>query len=451
MTLYTTTSFSRFTSHIRRSLERRLSIFFHLQFLSLLILSLLILSLCLLSAHSQASTDINKVRGSLLIIGGALRNDNAVVWEKLVDQAGGKNSKIAIIPAASGNPDSAADFVVQTLKRYGAHAFIVPLSAKYEAKDGQKKISKINQDPLWIKQIEQANGVYFTGGDQAKITRALVNEDGKSSAMLDAIWSLYQRGGVIAGTSAGAAIMSSTMFNDAKSVLTTLKLGVNDGMEIAAGLGFIGNDIFIDQHLIIRGRFARMLPVMLKKNYTLGIGIDENTALLVRPEQDIEIIGYKGAILIDFSSVKTNASLPEFNLQNASIFYLSHGDRFELQSKKIIAASDKSLINNTESEGIDQAAVLYPNILGNTAVVELMSDLAESSRHSALGLAFDTHSKVKPDLGFEFTFSKMPDTKAYFSSSSGAEALTVMRLRLDVRPIKMAQPLYEPIKQANHN
>lgn len=414
----------------------------------------LILCLSLLASISQASTDLSKVRGSLLIIGGALRSDNAVVWESLIAQAGGKDSKIAVIPAASGNPDRAADFAVQAIKKYGGNAFVVPLSMKYETKTyetkvGQKKTSQINQDPHWLTQIEQAGGVYFTGGDQAKITRALLNENGKPSAMLTAIWSLYQRGGVIAGTSAGAAIMSSTMFNNAKNVLTTLKLGVTDGDEIAPGLGFIGKDIFIDQHLIIRGRFARMLPVMLKKNYRLGLGIDENTALLVRPEQDVEIIGYKGAILLDFNTVKTNASLPEFNLQNASISYLSHGDRFELRSKKIIPASDKSLITNTESEDSDQAAIFYPNIFGNTAVVELMSGLAESSRHSALGLAFDTHSKVKPDLGFEFTFSKMPDTQAYFSSSSGAEAFMVMRLRLDVRPVKMVQPLYEFIKEVN--
>jgi len=410
------------------------------------LLRLTFICLSLLSAPSQANTDLSKIRGSLLIAGGALRNDNAAVWEKLIEQAGGKDSKIAVIPAASGNPDRAADFVVQTLRKYGGNAFLVPLSIKYETKDGQKKTSQINQDPHWISQIEQANGVYFTGGDQAKITRSLVNADGKPSAMLNAIWSLYQRGGVIAGTSAGAAIMSTTMFNDAKGVLATLKLGVNDNKEIAPGLGFIGKDIFIDQHLIIRGRFARMLPVMLKKNYKLGIGIDENTALLVRPQRDVEVIGYKGAILIDFNAVKTNSSSPEFNLQNAGISYLSHGDRFDLQSKQIIPGTDKSFISNTASEDSDQAAVFFPNILGNTAVVELMSGLAESPRSSALGLAFDTDSKIKPGLGFEFMFSKTPESKAYFSSSSGAEAFTVMRLRLDVRAVKMAQPLYESIK-----
>jgi cyanophycinase len=101
--------------------------------------------------------------------------------------------------------------------------------------------------------------------------------------VLDALWDMYRRGGVIAGTSAGAAIMSSTMFGRPRAVLATLKLGVTDGKEITSGLGFIGEDVFVDQHLLVRGRFARMLPAMLAKGYKLGLGIDEDTAMVVRP------------------------------------------------------------------------------------------------------------------------------------------------------------------------
>jgi cyanophycinase len=116
---------------------------------------------------------------------------------------------------------------------------------------------------------------------------------------------MYRRGGVIAGTSAGAAIMSSTMFGRPKPVLATLKLGVTDGKEITSGLGFIGDDVFVDQHLLVRGRFARMLPAMLaKKGYKLGLGIDENTAMVVRPNRDVEVIGYKGALVVDLAGAK---------------------------------------------------------------------------------------------------------------------------------------------------
>ena len=102
--------------------------------------------------------------------------------------------------------------------------------------------------------------MFFSGGDQSRITRALVREDGSRSAVLEAVWDVYRNGGVVAGDSAGAAIMSSTMFYSPPSVFGTLRGGVNDGREIAPGLGFIGDDVFVDQHLLVRGRFARMIP-----------------------------------------------------------------------------------------------------------------------------------------------------------------------------------------------
>ena len=385
----------------------------------------------------------DKVQGSLVIIGGALRNDNAAVWQSIVKEAGGQGSKIAIIPSASANPQRAAEFAAAALNQHGADAFIVPLSTKYTDVDPSKAPHKIRKDPHWLEQIRQAKAVYFTGGDQAKITTALREDNGQPSPMLEAIWALYRHGGVIAGTSAGAAIMSTTMFNNAKGVLDTLKLGVKDGDEIADGLGFVGPQVFIDQHLIIRGRFARMLPVMLSKSYQLGLGIDENTALLVRQQNEVEIIGYKGAILFDLSNTTTNLNFTEFNLQNARISYLSHGDRFNIHTKQIKPAADKSRVDSVRSEDTDQAPTFHPNILANTAVVELMSQLMESSHQTAKGLAFSDHRGSKPQLGFEFTFTKMPDSSAYFSSITGSEAFTLIRLRLDVVPITMANQLYQ--------
>jgi cyanophycinase len=66
-------------------------------------------------------------------------------------------------------------------------------------------------------------------------------------------------------------------------VFATLRGGVTEGEEIAPGLGFIGDDVFVDQHFLVRGRFARMIPAMLKKGYKYGLGIDENTAMVVDP------------------------------------------------------------------------------------------------------------------------------------------------------------------------
>ena len=252
-------------------------------------------------------------QGSLVIIGGALRADNAAVWERIVRLAGGKSARIAVFASASANPEQAARYNINLLNRYGAEAFFIPVAVKLAGTD----YLAAADDPALAAAVRSAGGAYFAGGDQVRITRALRRPDGSNSLVLDALWDMYRSGGVIAGSSAGAAIMSSTMFDDPKTVLATLKGGVADGHEIAPGLGFIGDDVFVDQHLLVRGRFARMLPAMLKKGYKLGLGIDEDTAMVVGSNRDVEVIGYRGALLIDLAAATTGPG--DCNLSNATV------------------------------------------------------------------------------------------------------------------------------------
>ncbi|MFZ6680549.1 cyanophycinase [Undibacterium sp. Tian12W] len=389
-----------------------------------------------MNAHAEDNTQ-QQSKGSLVIIGGALRIDNSVVWQRIVQQAGGKGARIAVIPAAAGSPEKSGGFAVESLNQHGAQAFLVPLSVKH----AQFKPQDIVNDPAWLGKLNNASGVFFTGGDQGRIVQALVKPDGDKTAMLEAIWALYQRGGVIAGSSAGAAIMSTTMFYDAKPVLPTLKLGVADGKEIAAGLGFIGPDVFIDQHLIIRGRFARMLPVMLKKNYKLGLGVDENTAMVVSNQGEVEVIGYKGAILFDLSQATTDGAQKNFNVSNARISYLDRGDRFNLHTRTLTPSVDKlqNKLNPAQAYNTDQR--FYPDILANTVVTDLMFHLIDSKQERAIGLAFGMDTQ--PELGFEFSFSKVADSQGYYSNASGAESYTLHNLRLDIRPVSMNLPLYK--------
>ncbi|MFZ6769197.1 cyanophycinase [Undibacterium sp. Di26W] len=387
-----------------------------------------------MNAHAE---EASSPLGSLVIIGGALRMDNAAVWQRIVQQAGGKGAKIAVIPAAAGNPERAAAATVAALNQNGAQAFVIPLSVKYP----HVKPQDIVNDAAWLDKLKQASGVYFTGGDQARIVQALLTPDGSKTAMLEAIWALYQRGGVIAGSSAGAAIMSTTMFYDAQPVLPTLKQGVTDGKEIANGLGFIGPDVFIDQHLIIRGRFARMLPVMLKKHYKLGLGVDENTAMVVSNQAEVEVIGYKGAILFDLTEASTDSSQKNFNISNARISYLDRGDRFNLRSKTLTPSADKLQGKLDPAHASNTDRHFYADILANSVVTDLMFHLIGSKQERSIGLAFGLDQQ--PELGFEFSFSKVAESQGYFSASSGAEAYTVLKLRLDIRPVNMQLPLYK--------
>ena len=145
--------------------------------------------------------------------------------------------------------------------------------------------------------LRKATGIWFTGGDQQRITRALL-PDGRRTPALEAIWEAYRGGAVLGGSSAGTAIMSRVMFADAHNSLDTIKYGITRGKHVAAGLGFIGDDWFVDQHFLTRGRFARALKAMHFLGLRYGIGVDEDTAVVFKAGK-FDVVGYKGALVLD--------------------------------------------------------------------------------------------------------------------------------------------------------
>ena len=386
-------------------------------------------------AAPAATNAATAPQGSLVIVGGGLKADNAEIWQRIVTLAGGPGARIAVLPSASANPERAGQWISERLNSYGAAAFVVPLSVRLADTD----FRKVAEDAELAGAVRGAGGVFFVGGDQSRITEALVRADGSRTAVLDAVWHVYRRGGVVAGDSAGAAIMSSTMFDAPKAVLATLKQGVADGREIAPGLGFIGDDVFVDQHLLVRGRFARMLPAMLKKGYKLGLGIDENTAMVVGPGRDVEVIGYKGALLIDLASATTAPGA--FNLANAKVSYLDSGDRFNLASGVLTPSADKTGGKLDGTRPAHRGALFCADIIGNGALVDLMGKLIDSDQSQAIGLAFGGPQQGAAKLGFEFKFSRGAGSVGHASAT--ADSYSVYRLRLDVRPIDLGWPAYQ--------
>lgn len=395
------------------------------------------LALIFLTTAAVQAAEPAEPKGSLVIIGGGLRGDNADIWQRIVQLAGGKGARIAVFPSAAGAPERTGQAIIGYLKRYGADPFLVPIAVKLANSDYRKAAD----DMTLADRVRRAGGVYFAGGDQGRITQALVRPDGTRTAALDAIWDIYKRGGVIAGTSAGAAIMSSTMFYDARRVLSTLQEGVADGKDIAPGLGFIGDDIFVDQHLLIRGRFARMIPAMLKKGYQLGLGIDENSAMVVNSKREVEIIGYKGALLLDLSRAAMDSDASAFNVSNVLISYLDRGDRFNIATKTFTPAPDKADGRLDNTRPARRGPVYSNDILGNSAVSDLMERLIDSDQQDAIGIASGDPRGTLPEVGFEFRFSKTAESEGYLSSV--VDAYSILNLRLDIRPIEVQRPLYK--------
>ena len=192
------------------------------------------------------------------------------------------------------------------LDKFGADAFVVPVAIKNSAIDVREAV----RDPKIVAQIKSSHGVFFSGGQQARIMQALRTANGERSPVLEAIWHVFRNGGVVGGSSAGAAAMSRVMCRAVESQLAILDKGVTPGKETAEGLGFLDQDWFVDQHFLIRGRFARALAVTQHHGLNHGLGIDENTAVVVK-HGETEVVGYRGCHMPDLSRPNKTRKPPD--------------------------------------------------------------------------------------------------------------------------------------------
>jgi cyanophycinase len=384
--------------------------------------------------------------GSLVIIGGALRGNNQDVWGEIVKLAqrrvtDGEKPRIAVFPTASNSPQKVGERAAEFLESRGAEPFLVPLTLR----DGDRDYREVAFDEELVRQVRHADGVFICGGDQSKIVAALMTEQGERTPMLEAIWRIYEKGGVVAGSSAGAAVMSRVMFRSAPSVLNVLHTGVKQGQQITDGLGFLGERWFVDQHAIIRGRFARSLVVMQQQSLPFGLAVDENTSLVVEGSHTARVVGYKGAILLDLSKATRDDDVSGFNLKNARISFLDHGDQIDMSSAEVHPAGDKSQGYALDGPQTTSSAppLVFNDILGNTAVVDLMVRMMQTRRAEAIGLAFDgAKLRQESTQGFEFHFTRDENSKAWSSENRGYEAFTILAVRMDVRPVTFTGPLY---------
>jgi cyanophycinase len=400
---------------------------------------------CSVACAALAQGD--SARGIAIPIGGALKADNAEVWSRIVELAGGRNAHFVVLATASEDPAKSAAAIVKSLNRYGARAEFLPVSTRSKGESSHRG----TDDAALIAKVKKSSGVYFAGGAQERIVDTFLEADGSPTPMLKAIRDLFQRGGVVAGSSAGAAIMSSTMFRDPPDNLTVLKQGLKAGKDIDRGLGFVGSDLFVDQHFLRRGRLGRMLPLMRQTGYRLGLGVEENSAAIVRGGQ-VEIIGAQGALLVDLSDATSDSSIDAFNLRGARISLLGSGDRIDLNTRNVMPSAQKLAASRLDPNdagfrpyytGGDR---FYADVLAEGMIPALLTHLIDSRQKEALGLAWRPRTPadrdVQPDLGFEFRFRKGPDSVGYFLSAGGAEDYTVINILVDVRPVRFADPLY---------
>lgn len=259
--------------------------------------------------------------GQLVIIGGAEdKRGDCKVLREFVRRAGGRQAKIVVMTVATDLPGEVGVDYIEVFERLGAEQVQVVDTANRE--DASK--------PEAIAAISQATGVYFTGGDQARITSRL-----KGTELDAAIHRRYQAGIVIGGTSAGAAMMPDIMIVEGESE-TNPRVEV---VEMGEGMGFLPG-VVVDQHFAQRGRLGRLISALAQQPAVLGFGIDENTAMVVSNSQ-FEVVGEGAITVIDVEDI-SHSNLDDLlkdealAICGAKLHILPHGYRFDFKTRKPI-------------------------------------------------------------------------------------------------------------------
>lgn len=385
---------------------------------------LLLWALTVPAAFAEEGAPVAK--GSLVIIGGANESDNAELYNRMIELAGGKeNAIIGIFPTASGSMSSSRE-MKKDFENYGVPADQVRIIEITES----NYADKVNHDEV-VAQIAECTAFYFVGGDQARITKAFYNPDGSPTKALDAVWNVYKDGGLIAGTSAGAAIMSETMIQNATS-LEALQLGVTydeskPGLWVTKGLGFFEGGI-VDQHFSKRGRIGRLAVALVHEKINYGFGIDENSAMVVTGDE-IQVIGESGMMLLDASKAKLDKKGVYTGLV---ISYIEKGDKYNYVTKEFTLDETKTLI--PKGKEYYEGNQLNTNIFGLDAVkVALLDDLADNTADKAKGLAFVLGDKQDKGTGVSVVFSKTEATKGYYDETEYASS--ILNVNMEIIPI----------------
>jgi len=354
-----------------------------------------------------------------------------------------------VFGTASGKPERAAARVVALLESHGAEAEHLPVAPNLPGVDLERAV----RDPGLIARVSAARGVFFTGGAQERIVDTL-QPGGRPTPLLEAIRGVLDRGGVIAGTSAGAAVMSNVMFRDAPDLLAVMKGTLRAGKEVDRGLGFVAPGLFVDQHFLRRGRLGRMLPLMQAQGLKVGLGVEENSAAILRGD-DIEIVGEGGALFVDLGDAASSPAPGAFNLVGARLTYLGDGDRLDVRTRALTPSAAKRAGTRIDPRvaGFEPSLEDPPfllDVLGEGAILRGMSFVLDGPTAEIRGLAYDARpdAQAPRDLGFEFRFYRGPDTAGWYAEMSGNDAYTIANVRLDVVPVQVARPLYKPLQSA---
>jgi len=260
-----------------------------------------------------------KNRGYLVLIGGAEDRSNRMEVLRRTFEIN-KARNVCIIPTASSYPGELGTGYYDVFRALGSeNVYVLNVRDDRDA-ERQEYFEWINNSDL----------IFFTGGDQVKLARVFLG-----TRLFNHIRNRFNNGATVAGTSAGAAVMSDPLIYDGD------EQGLVKGtVRFAQGFGFI-NNVIVDTHFLARERIPRLSQFLLSGASKRGLGIDEDTAVIINPEKELEVFGSGSVTLLNsrkvtYSNYDLIRDYDKIAFHGINLGFLQHGNRFNLQYWKVI-------------------------------------------------------------------------------------------------------------------
>ena len=261
--------------------------------------------------------------GVVMPIGGAEdKIGRMTVLREVVRLAGGSAARIVVISTASSLGDEITHAYLQLFATLGV-ADVSGIRPESRAQSA---------DPELVGAIDRSTAVFMTGGNQVKLATLVVG-----TPLGAAILAAHRRGALIAGTSAGASILSAHMVSFGSGGATP-KFRVG---QVSQGLGLL-DEVIVDQHFTQRNRFGRLLALIASNPAQLGVGIDEDTAAIIRPSGLLEVKGRGVVTIVDGSEVLTTSytatGTQPLMMSGVKLHTLPRGAIFDLAARRLVSA-----------------------------------------------------------------------------------------------------------------
>ena len=257
---------------------------------------------------------------TLFIVGGAEdRVGKASLLRQFLKLSGGRRSRLVLVPTASSFQDEVVASYTEVFTRLGAPGVRVVNPASREDAHDRESVAA----------LDDATGVFMSGGSQLRLSQFL-----PGTPVGDAIHRAHDRGCVVGGTSAGASIMSDFMISMGDEAVTPRQRA----SQLSSGLGLL-RGVVVDQHFDQRSRYGRLLSVIAPSPHLLGIGIDEDTAVVVTDRREFTVRGSGSVFVLDCRSARTDAPDARAGapvlVSGATVHTLPAGATFDLTERRL--------------------------------------------------------------------------------------------------------------------